>query len=329
MKKVLKILLSAVLVLSFVFGATACVNPNNGGTTKSGLSYKKVDGGIYEIFKYNDDGKEEIEIKIDNVTEGIRIKKDAFAGNTNLKRIIVTSAVTEIQAGAFANMNSLEALALPFVGRYANADVKFKETGSATASQKKAIDAERTIAHLFGNEDYANGVEQTINYGAGTAVCYMPKTLKRVVVNAESTYSIPWGAFNGANHLEVIALLGDIDAIGENAFANTTISELEIPASVKTIHKEAFKSSLIKNVKFADGAKVDLLDSAFFGCSLLSFVGKGDAVENTIDLSLFNTIGENAFDSQNAVAESRVKTYSVQNAGDFNLELIFGDTKVN
>ncbi len=216
----------------------------------------------------------------------------------------------------------------PDLNHEPGADVKFKETGSATQEDKKAVDSERTIAHFFGDEEYGNGVSQTINFGAETAICYMPTTLRKVIVNAESTYSIPWCAFNGANQLETISLLGDIDAIGEGAFANTAITSIEIPASVKTIHKDAFNASLVKNVVFKDGAKVDLFDSVFFGCKLLSFVGNGEIAENTIDLGLFNTIGEKAFDAQNGATESLAKTYTVVNAGEFDIDSIFGKTNV-
>jgi hypothetical protein len=158
----------------------------------------------------------------------------------------------------------------------------------------------------------------------------MPKTLKKVVINPKSTYSIPWCAFSGATKLQEVSLLGDIDAIGENAFEGTLIRNLTIPASVKTIHKNAFLNASIETVIFADDATdVKLLEKAFFGCSKLVFLGKGEAQDKVIDLSVFSEIAKNALDTQNGVDESIVKTYTVNGKKDsFDLTSIFGKTNV-
>ena len=328
MKKVLNIILAVVLIATCVFGMVGCKNPNE-KTTKTGLVYTKVDG-VYEIVKYVADGEKTLTIEIEGVTEGIKIRKNAFAGNSTLRKIIVTSAVSEIAEKAFAKMSALEELELPFVGRFAYSDAMYKETGSATSADKKAVDEERTIGYIFGDEYYDGSTSQTINYGTGTINCYMPKTLKKVVINPKSTYSIPWCAFSGATKLQEVSLLGDIDAIGENAFEGTLIRNLTIPASVKTIHKNAFLNASIETVIFADDATdVKLLEKAFFGCSKLVFLGKGEAQDKVIDLSVFSEIAKNALDTQNGVDESIVKTYTVNGKKDsFDLTSIFGKTNV-
>lgn len=325
MKKVLKILLIAVLALSCGLSAMACTNDNSEGSTKTGLLYKKVDG-VYEVYKYKDDGKgvTELTIEIEGVTEGIRIKKNAFKDNANLKKIVVSSSVSEIQAGAFANMQALETLELPFVGRYANADAYYKQTGSVNGEEKKAVDSERTIAHLFGTEEYAKGTTVTVKYGANTVTCYMPATLNKVVINAGDGYSIPMYAFNGAKNINTVVLNGKIDEIGESAFADSGIKEIAIPQTVTTIYKNAFANSSIKQVKLGDGAQIALKEGAFSGCKSLSFVGNGEVKVNTIDLAFFTEIGVNAFNTQKDVAEDLVKHYDVLNQGAFDIESIFG-----
>ncbi len=328
MKKVLNIILALVLIATCVFGMVGCKNPDE-KPTKTGLIYTKDDDGTYVITKYVDDGKDTLTIEIEGVTDGIRIKKDAFAGNSNLKKIIVSSAVTEISEGAFAKMSALEQLEIPFVGRFANSDVKFQESGSATIIEKKAVDRERTIGYLFGDEYYDGSTSQTISYGTGTFSRFMPNTLKKVVVNPVSTYSIPWCAFSGATKLQEVSLLGDIDAIGENAFEGTLIREITIPASVKAIHKNAFLNSSIENVKFDNEANgVQLFEEAFFGCSKLVFLGKGEVQDKVIDLSIFSKIEKNALDTQNGVDASVVKTYTVNGKDLFDLSSIFGKTNV-
>lgn len=330
MKKVLNILLAILLIIACSFSVVACSNPNQ-KNAKSGLVYTKVDGH-YEIVKFVDDGKTldsegTLTIAIEGVTEGIKIRKNAFVGNSTIKKIIVSSSVSEIEKGAFAKMNALEVLVVPFIGRFANSDTYYKESASATASEKKAVNSERTIAHFFGDEIYDNGVSQTISSGKDVVTCYMPSSFNNVVVNASSTYSIPWCAFSGATKLEKISLLGDIDAIGENAFENTRITEIKIPATVKTIYKNAFLNSSVKTVNFANGASVELLQKAFFGCNKLNYLGlEGSTANSFIDLTVFSDIEEKALDTQNGANESVVKTYRVTNPKNFDLSSIFGKT---
>ncbi len=328
MKKVLKILLVAILALSCGLSAMACTNDNGEGSTKTGLLYKKVDG-VYEIYKYKDDGKgvTELTVEIEGVSEGIRIKKNAFKDNATLKKIVVSSSVSEIQSGAFSNMQALETLELPFVGRYAYADAYYKQTGEPSVAEKKSVDAERTIAHLFGTEEYAKGTLATVKYGAESVACYMPETLSKVVINAGTGYSVPMYAFNGVKNIGSIVLNGDIVAIGESSFADTGIREIILPASVKTIYKNAFANSSIKEVKLAQNAEIAVKEGAFSGCKSLSFVGNGEVKTNTIDLAFFTEIGANAFNTQKGVAEDLAKVYTILNEGSFNLNNIFGDTE--
>lgn len=178
------------------------------------------------------------EDEIPNNISKIRIKKDAFKGNNTIKTLIVSEAVTEIEKGAFADMQSLQSLVLPFVGRYRNSDAYQNESA---ASVGKAVDAERTIAHLFGAEEYSCGVKVSVNYGAGATICYMPITLKKVTVSSIIPYSIPMFAFNGAKNISTIELAGNIDAIGVSAFENTAITNIFIPLSVENIYKNAFR----------------------------------------------------------------------------------------
>ena len=332
MKKVLKILLVAILALSCGLSAMACANDNGEGSTKTGLLYKKVDG-VYEVYKYKDDGKgvKELTIEIEGVTEGIRIKKNAFKDNSNLEKIIVSSSVSEIQAGAFANMQSLKTLELPFVGRYERADAYYKETGSASGSEKKAVNSERTIAHLFGTEEYTKGTLVNVNYGVETVACYMPETLSKIIINANGNYSIPMYAFNGVKNISDFVLNGNIVAIGESAFADSGVKTIELPATVTAIYKNAFANSSVKEVKLVklaeNNARISVKESAFSGCKSLSFVGdKDDVKANTIDLAFFTELSLNAFNTQVGVAEDLFKNYTILNKGLFDLEKAFGET---
>lgn len=335
MKKVLKIFLVITLALVTALGMMACNNGSSTGSGKKGISGSVVDG-VYEVRKYYVE-KDVTTLNLGTVIElpegvtQIKIKKNAFAGNNTLKEVIVPSNTKEIEAGAFAKMQALETLELPFVGLNFNADPTYNQTGSA---EEKAVDSTRTIAHLFGTEVYDKGAKVTVNYGSSTTDVYMPASLKKVVINNAKTdaYNIPMYAFNGVTLFENIELKGNIVGIGEYAFSGVgNVRTIELPETVKTIYKGAFSNSFIKNVIIgATTNNVDIKEDAFKGCSLLNYVGKyftdGEntkAIKNyTIDFAQINvvTIGTNAFD----LSASKIK-YDILNSTGIDLVKVFGE----
>lgn len=345
MKKFLKILLISVLAIAVALSTVACSDEAGGGSGgKKGLIGKRQND-TWVIYEYVDDGTGITELNIgdeldlpDGVTK-VKIKANAFSDNNTLKKIIVSEKVTEIEEGAFAKMHELEELQLPFIGQVKNADVYEFETDEDTDSNK-AIDSERTIAHLFGTEEYGNGSSVTINYGSGTKNCYIPFTLNKIVVNA-SNYKIPMHAFDGLMSVENIVLNGTVTEIGQYAFANTRISSIEIPETVKIVHENAFNNSKVENVLFASTAidgSIEIRDEAFSGCTKINYIGAGTQTDGTIDLAKFKftsnfglvdeeevSIGISAFNFGNEDEDE--KEYTVLNAGSLELKDLFGNTK--
>ncbi|MBQ3116467.1 MAG: leucine-rich repeat protein [Clostridia bacterium] len=241
MKKVLKTLLILSLAVLFAMSLVACGDKGGNKSADGGIKYKKIDG-VYTIYKYvAEEGKSVINLGEelgDDVTD-VRIKKGAFKGNDTLKKIIVSNKITQIDKGAFEGMKSLESLEVCFIGKTANADVY---PNQSQAQVDKAVDSERTIAHFFGDTDYSVGVPVKISYNSSSSTtCYMPITLKEIVVNTQDEYSIPMYAFNGAVNLTSIKLIGNITAIGEYAFGGCKeLKAIELPSSVNTIYDGAF-----------------------------------------------------------------------------------------
>ena len=265
MKKVLKTLLVSLLAFCMIFPIAACDNTSN-SANEPGLKYKKIHG-VYTIYDYvQEENVTELDIgaKLPGDVTDVRIKKGAFEGNSVLKKIIVSDKITSIDAGAFQKMSALESLELPFIGKNANSDATIGETKK---DHDKAVDSERTIAHIFGTEEYDAGVAITINYNVkDTVTCYVPLTFKEVIVNATSDYSIPMYAFNGAVNLNSIKLNGKIDQIGEYAFVGVkSLTAIEIPATVKTIRIGAFmECSKLATVTFASGTALDKVEKDVF-----------------------------------------------------------------
>lgn len=324
MKKVLKLVLIVALAVLTAISMVACADNGGSNSSKKGVSGSVVSGNIFEIRKYYaKEGETELVISkealnlTDNV-EKIRIKSNAFASNSTLTKITVSADVFEISKGAFAKMTALESLELPFVGRYFNSDA-FLTGGQAV---EKAVDAERTIAHLFGEDEYDKGSQITVKYGTDSKTVYVPETLSSVVINNTTAkeYNIPMYAFNGVTKLTNIELKGNIVGIGEFAFENVAnINTLTLPATVKNIYKGAFKGARIQNILLdANATGVKIYADAFANMPLLNYFGK--AVQTipayTID---FNGV-DIATLSLNAFNLSATKISAGANANEYSLE---------
>ena len=326
MKKVLKILLIFVIATITALTMVACT-PAQDPTNKTGLLYKKDRDGVFVVYDYKDDGsKQEIVTVEIPQAETIRIDKGAFSGNDTIKKLVVSSAVKEITAGAFENMLALQTLEVPFIGQFANADATFVESGSANDGEK-ATGKARTISHFFGTSEYDKGSVMTIKHlESGSEVetiCYVPAALEKIVINAADGYSIPMDAFNGfigGAQTLAIEINGNVKAIGERAFKGTSISSIVLPASVKTIYDGAFNNcKLLSKVEFASGAaEIEVKADAFKGCEMMN---KLDASDNlTVNFAKFSLVEAGAFDFGNT------KTYTVLSSAGFNLSVIFGST---
>lgn len=271
-----------------LFPIAAC-NDSNGANDTPGLKYKKING-VYTVYDYvQEDGVTELDIgaKLPVDVTDVRIKKGAFEGNSQLQKIIVSDKITTIDEGAFQKMGALVSLELPFVGKNANSDVTLGETKK---DEDKSVDSQRTIAHLFGTEEYDAGVAITVYYNENDSVtCYVPVTFKEVIVNATTEYSIPMYAFNGAVNLTAITIKGKIDEIGEYAFAGVKeLTTAYIPATVTTIRVGAFKNcaklatlkievgSTLSKVEKEAFVSTKIKDTAFDGILTLTDAQKAD-----------------------------------------------------
>ena len=333
MKRLLTVLLSALLIVACVFSLTACSDGGSEGDGKTGLLIKKV-GNVYNIYDYVDDGTltdgvlDIASILKEKNIESARIKKGTFDGVTTIKTLIVPDSVIEIEEGAFKNMSGLVTLEVPFVGKNAKADAYQNQTPAAV---NKAVNREKTFAHFFGTTEYSGGTTLIDIYGE---TYYVPTKLKTVKINAtdkvkygvgtlkEEAYSIPEKAFSGVITLQNVELVGvNINEIGENAFKDCKgLTSITIPSTVKNIYTNAFSGcSNLTSVEIL-GDNVNLYAGAFEGCTSIDKIATETGA--TINVGKFNQIGKNAFNFGNS------KEYNVLNKGSFDLASIFGETKI-
>ncbi|MBE5733505.1 MAG: hypothetical protein E7347_00465 [Clostridiales bacterium] len=351
MKKFVKILTLVVLALTFALGMVACSDNTNGGSNDKGLIGKRQ-GDTWVISKFVDDGTtnldigEKLELVLPDGVSKVKIKANAFSGNGTLKKVTVPASVVEIEAGAFAKMSKLEELVLPFVGEVRNADVWNQETDQAPDSEK-AINAERTIAHIFGTEEYDEGSEVTIYYDSTSSTkCYIPETLYKIQIVGTDNYKVPMYAFCGLTSISEIVLTGSVSEIGRYAFSKSGVRVIEIPESVTRIHDGAFESSRVQQVLFSAGVangSVEIMDNAFRNCTLVKYIGEkvNTMPTNTINLAKFKftsnfgvvdaqgnpvaqkAVGKNAFEFNNSTK------YAVLGAGTNDLVKLFGEQEYN
>ncbi len=316
-KKILIIALALVCALSLF----ACADSDK-GDKETGLFCKKIDN-VYTIYKYVDDG-ETTSLDIAKALEdlgidatNIKIKTQAFNGNDSLTEIIVPESVTEIEKGAFAGMKKLEKLSIPYVGMTSRSDVEVGYTADDIDNPiKKSVDSERTIAHLFGDSEYDEGVKQTINWGTGSSTgsdgtstsqsvtCYMPITLDQITVTGN--YDIPMCAFNGLTKYIKIILNDNITQIGEYAFANATqIAEIKLPTALTKIWKGAFSgASKLKTVNFTDLTKLtEIGEKAFENTALINIT-----MPTLADDAKTLTLGKEAFKNCKSLESLTINT---------------------
>lgn len=285
MKKLFKILVLSLLVIVSAFSLFACVDGDV--SDEPGIYCKKFTGeDFYTLYKYVDDGETTVldlgakfSEKYPNA-ELRRISTNAFENNQTLTEVKVPNTVTEIQAGAFSGMKSLESITLPFVGNLVKADAYMYQTAEDT---DKAVDAQRSFLSIFGEKEYTNGAKITANYGAGTKDYYVPVTLNSVTIAPkESGYEIPMYAFAGVTQINNVTLTQNVTGIGEYAFNKAdSIVNITIPNSVTKIYKCAFMecANLVTVTLAENNAGITLGDKAFYNCQALqTFNANGNAI---------------------------------------------------
>ena len=312
MKKLVKILLCATLILSCVF-CFACTKTESEDSTP-GLHYMKFKGDdYYTVYGYGaEDDVDVLDIGAiateKNITIG-RIKTGAFDGNSSLTEIIVPDTVVEIDEGAFKGMKSLKSITLPFVGGGAKADAFDSETAK---SEDKIVDSARLFGYVFGTEEYDDGAKITQSYGDSdsTVTYYIPKTLHTVTISPKDNYEIPMYAFYGATNLYKVSFTDKVIAIGESAFYGCeNLMTVGLKSTVKNIYANAFNGckSLAEYTE-AKTTGINLKDVSLDKIGEKAFAGT--AIKN-LEVSV-SEIGSSAFAETSLVS---VKLGNVKSIG--------------
>lgn len=197
------------------------------------------------------------------------IGKNAFSYCLSLKDVSIPESVTDIQEEAFSNCLSLKEVKLP-ESLQKIGGVAFGESGLETVNIPASLDevVKTTYSTSVEGASYStcpgpfwrceslknvyidDGVTEIIPYlfaGAqGLEKVTLPEGIEKIGQNAyigcssidevnlpESLTEIELNAFAGATSLKSLELPKKLEKLGERAFENTGIEEIEIPASLK------------------------------------------------------------------------------------------------
>ena len=244
MKKIICLIMALMMIALSAVALSGCDDKK--GSSSGGLLYKKYSGDeFFTVYGFELDKDENDKFfDVDNGVIDIQkivgedktvgaIGVNAFKGISNVKKIIVPNTVTEIEAGAFAEMKDLEELVVPFIGKNIEADSTIGETAG---SNTKSVNFARTMYYWFAtttnddaceisNEEFSGGATIKIkcNAQASEIDFYMPVNFTTLTVNAnkidnEDTYVIPAYACYGS-FLETVNLK-NVKNIGDNSFGN-------------------------------------------------------------------------------------------------------------
>lgn len=232
-----------------------------------GLAYKRQSGGYYVVgIGTCKDTDVVIPATSENGYRVVGILANAFA-NSNVKSIIVSDGVTDIQSGAFRDCSKLESVTL---SKDANPseDIFFNTPVLA----KLTMPMKKPIAFYF---HYPMGGEyKTLEQGdgsiSGTYYGAIPLSLREVNLLNSPCASV----LSGCDMLTKITIAPTATEIGAFAFRNCTgLTEISIPASVKSIGGYSFAATSISSITIPDNVVFTMNDIYIFeGCLQLTQV---------------------------------------------------------
>lgn len=288
MKKILSILILAMLVFSFA----ACSNEKTDstqtdadGNVEADFVFAEKADGTFELTHYNGQDTNVIVPKDHNGKSVTSVAAFAFEGRTDITSVTVPDSVTEIKSCAFAGCTSLEQLTLhenavkltkesfadtPWYGSFADGFVII----NGTLLEYKALDDSMTAVTI---PDGVKRIGERAFFGSAVRSVEIP----------EGVTHIGERAFGSCTSLMKISLPDTIYEIGYGAFHDTAWYNMQkgtivvdgilvgcksggvsitIPSNVKTISGGAFLGCTAIVINVPEGVET-ICDYAFSGCT--------------------------------------------------------------
>ena len=256
-------------------------------TIEGGAGLKSIGMGAFMNSK---------ELWMIELPEGVeKIGDYAFMGDDKIKKITIPSTLKEVGKFAFASGGFyIGDLVMPegavigqhaFTGLTITGTITIKETSNWDNPVLNGVQAQKII--LESGTEIPDELFNTVK----AAEVQLPSTIKTIGENA----------FRNAEITNVNISEG-VESIGDYAFGFSVIQEIELPSTLKIIGDNAFYSSKLTNIVIPDN--VTSIGALAFARSPLNKVVLGSSV---------NSIGPNAFEGCNAL-------YAIQNKSSLNIE---------
>lgn len=225
-----------------------------------------IENGCVTITKFI--GFDVDKIIVPNSINGMCVKaigKNAFAGCKGIKKIVISEGITEIRNGAFKECTSLKNVVI------SEGVAEIHGSAFENCASLENIILPSTL-RIIGDASKLGG--------------NVPPVLTSCTfANGKYCFSGN-GTFESCRNLRKIRLPNGIQCIGPYAFANTGLTEINIPASVWEIERSAFhRCHQLSNVSLNEGLNT-IGNYAFEDCDMLCSI--------TIPKSV-TTIGGDAF----------------------------------
>ena len=207
------------------------------------------------------------------------IEQNAFS-NSSISEINIPLSVTTIKDAAFYYCENLKSVTLPktikTIGAYAfyNTTLVYTDKTDISSWNKGAFDDNLVYIHtgldldkIIKKDSFEYYVDQTasiLNYIGSSNSVIIPNEIEGVIIN-----KIDNAAFMRNTNLEEVTISNNIIHIGDRAFRETGLTNVEIPSSVKEIGIYAFSGcEYLQSVIFNEGLeKINI--SAFAACTNL------------------------------------------------------------
>lgn len=170
----------------------------------------------------------------------VTIGSGAFSNSTNLATVVLSKSLTTIPASAFT-MTAIKDIEIP-------EGVASIGSRAFAGTHAEAVSLPSTLTDI-GTYAFQNNQFKEVS---------IPKNVKKIGTSAFEIYQEGYNAT-----LTKLTLPEGLESIGSKAFAKSDLVTVEIPGSLTTLHKDAFKDST-SNVKLKTADKNQLTATKLF-----------------------------------------------------------------
>ena len=201
---------------------------------------------------------------------GINEVSGALEGCNTLTTVILEEGMETIPKYLFANINSLQKVEIP------QSIKKIDNFAFHNCTGLKEIIIPKSVVDI-GEYVFCNCTSLTkVTFEEQSLIKKIPRemfkgciSLETVELSKEIT-NIDWWAFQECKSLKNIVFPSSLQTIDREAFKNSGLEYVAIPANVYSIGSEAFARTPIKEVYFEKGKKVQIGIAAFKNCTILT-----------------------------------------------------------